>query len=141
MYHAIDSIMVHIIQSRTRCFPVQMTVSVFPQMRLQISIKIFNSGYPHFLCCKYCTVFYRTVKREYKKRFLPPSLPGSGCEGDGGQCAACTRTTISIFLSNPLHIVPNCLLKPNRNARSRILGLVSCHEMEITKNKNPSASL
>jgi hypothetical protein len=56
-----------------------------------------------------------------KTLLLPPSLPGSGCEGGDGQCAACTRTTISTVLPSPLHIT-NYVLKPNRNARSRILG-------------------
>jgi hypothetical protein len=34
-----------------------------------MSIKIFNSGYPHFLCCKYCTVFTEPLYGSTKKDF------------------------------------------------------------------------
>jgi hypothetical protein len=84
----------HNSKQNTRCFPIQKNC-VFKKIVKISTNEVTKCRLKFFGTFSMLQILYRTVIRKYKKRFLPPSLPGSECEGDGGQCAACTRTTIS----------------------------------------------
>jgi hypothetical protein len=106
-----------------------------------MSLKKFDK-WLRFLCCKYCTVQYLPCRymEVQKTLFYLHPCQSLDVKRVAVNALPVPKQTITTVTSTHLH-KQNYLLKPNRNARFRILGLVSCHEMGFTKNKNPSASL